>query len=287
MGYLEAENIAYEITESEAGRILNVKPSSMLPEELNGGVSVALGTVIGNAEIESIHTSHPLINAAIDHTRLSCEGQYHVCLTIADNAAEALQHRKGTRGRLALTRISHRGFEREDRLIVTAVFENAEVLQPAAAAHELLLQTCNDIKPFGEPLAVTRADLDEVVDEELFLDKSGVSRTEQESFEKAIDQLDQYMEDRILVLRRALAENTERLSQAEQKRDRVLGSDARGQADALVQRLTVDVEKLDHQLDCLTAREDEVYRRWKQHAHERRYDEPRQERLLEVEFILE
>ena len=39
---------------------------------------------------------------------------------------------------LALTRIEHRGFEREDRLKVTAVFENAEVLRPAEAAQELL-----------------------------------------------------------------------------------------------------------------------------------------------------
>ena len=70
-------------------------------------------------------------------------------------------------------------------------------------------------------------------------------------------------------------------------RDRALGPDARARAESLVQRLTAEVEALDRQLDRLTARDDDVYARWKEHAHKRRFEAPRAERLLEVEFVIE
>ena len=51
--------------------------------------------------------------------------------------------------------------------------------------------------------------------------------------------------------------------------------------------MTEELEQLDEQLQALTTRDDEVFRRWQQHAHERRYEAPQTERLLEAEFVLE
>ena len=285
LGYLTACEIPHEPADTGGSRTLRIDPSPELPCALaEHGITVALGH---SSEDESIHTAHPLIEAAIANARASCRGAYRVRFAIADDAAQSLQRRRGSRGRLALTRISYRGFEREDRLLVTAVFEDAEVLQPAAAAHELLLQSCRDLDTFDVPMAVTPDDLDEVVDEELFLDNSAVARAEQAAFEQTMDQLDQYVEDRIMVLRRARAGHAERLGPAEQKRDRALGSDARAEADQVVKRWTQAIERLDEQLGKLIAREDAVYERWKSFAHDRRYGGAEHERLLEAEFILE
>ena len=237
--------------------------------------------------IESIHSSHPLTLAAIAEARSSGSGVFRVHFEIPDDASAALQSRRGSRGRMALTRIAYRGFEREDRLRVTAVFEDAEVLQPAAAATELLLLPCEDIEVLESPLKVAQADLDEVVDEELFLDKSKAAHEEQMSFDKAMDQLDQYMEDRILIVRRNREQLLERLRGAELKRERALGPDARAKAEGVERRMAEELEQMDLQLENLTAREDEIYRRWQQHAHQRRYEAPKAERLLELEFVLQ
>jgi predicted nucleic acid-binding Zn-ribbon protein len=287
VGYFEAADIPYELGETGVRRSISVPASSRLPEPLSSGVAVALGAAHDLEEVESLHAAHPLIEAAVAEARASGAGHFSLRFRLSEDAPEVLKLRRCSRGRLALTRIEHRGFEREDRLKVTAVFENAEVLRPAEAAHELLQQPCEDAGAFDPPLALTPADLTEVVNEEIFLDHSLVAKSEQESFEKAIDQLDQYMEDRILILRRARLERAEHLLSAEKKRDRSLGPDARTRAEAALQRLSAEVEELDQQIARLTARVDDEYNRWKQHAHSRRYESPRAERLLEAEFVLE
>ena len=285
--YLTATDTPFSIIESELGKVLKIEPSTNLPQALDGGLSVAIGPAIGHEELESIHGSHPLIQAPVDEARSAGAGTFRVRFRVPDEASDTLKSHRGARGRLALTRVDYRGFEREDRLRVTAVFEDSKVLQPAAAAHELLLLPCEDIETTDPPLTVTRADLDEVVEEELFLDKSAVARKEQENFEKTMEQLDQHMEDRILIARRGRDGLLERLRQAELKRDRSLGPDPRARAENFVRRLTEELEQLDGQLQALTARDDEVYRRWQQQAHERRYQVPQTEHLLEAEFVLE
>lgn len=287
VGYLDAEGIPHERGETNGRRTITVLPSSCLPESLSAGLTVALGATHDLDEIESLHLAHPLIEAAVSEARAAGTGRFRLRFHLGSDAAEALTSRRGSRGRLALTKISHLGFEPEDRLRVTAVFENAEVLQPAEAALELLKQPCEDMDAFDPPLSLSTADLDEVVAEELFLDDAQVSQSEQENFERAIDQLDQYMEDRIVVLRRARQNRAEALREAEKRRDSALGPDARARANAAAERIGAEVEELDRQLERFVAREDRDYSRWKQYAHDRRYGSPRVERLLEAEFVLE
>ena len=194
--------------------------------------------------------------------------------------------RRGSRGRLALTRVAHRGFEREDRLCVTAVFEDAEVLKPAEAALDLVRQPCEDMAPLDTPLEVTAGHLDEVVDEEMFFDQSEIADTDQASFEATMEQLDQYLADRTLVLRRNRDRCLKRLANAERTRDSALGADSRAKADARVRQAEREVERIDTQIEELAARNDETYRRWKTHAHGRRYTAPTVTRLLTAEFVI-
>ena len=202
------------------------------------------------------------------------------------DAPPALWRRRGSRGRLALTRVACDGFEREERLRVTAVFEDAEVLRPAEAALELLRQPCTDVPPFRAPLAVTPEHLDEVVNEELFFEHGAVADAEQTNFESNMAQLDQYLADRALVLRRNRDAQLKRLANAERRRAAASGAERRNRAEADIRAIEATLRRIERESDALAARDHPVYRRWRAHAHDRRYHAPAMERLLSVEFVI-
>ena len=285
-GYLDASDVPWGADERNGLRLLHIGASRHLPTPFSQGASVALGGAPTSEGMDTLHLAHPLIKAAVAEARQLGSGAFRVRFELGHGAPAALRARRGSRGRLALTRIAHRGFEREDRLCVTAVFEDAEVLKPAEAALELVRQPCTDIAPFHAPLEVTAEHLDEVVDEEMFLDQSESAGADQASFEATMAQLDQYLADRTLVLRRNRERHLRRLANAERARDGALGADSRAKADARVRQAEQEVERIDAQIEQLAARNDQTYRRWKTHAHGRRYTAPTVARLLTAEFVI-
>ena len=286
LGYLQAHGVPHTMTQHVSRKRLKIPASPRLPEPLSAGLTVAMGRAEGLQDGESLHVAHPLVLAALDEARASGQGTFSVRFRLTENAPEVLRDRSGARGRLALTRVSYRGFEREDRLVATAVFEDAEVLRPAKAALELVQMPCEDITPPAPVLSLTPDDLDEVVDEELFFDQAKAAQAENREFEKTIDQLDQYMEDRLLVLRRTREDTTVRLQQAEEKRAAALGADARAKAEGVRRRMETELEELEAQIERLIARDDDDFRKWKTHAHQRRYEPPHAARLFSLEFVI-
>ena len=296
--YLDAIDVAWGGTERGGRRVLHIGASRRLPALIAAGTTVALGSARdsaarsdgaargGVADIGSLHLAHPLIEAAVAEARRAGAGAFRVRFHLGADAPEVLRRHRGVRGRLALTRIAYRGFEREDRLRSTAVFEDAEVLRPAAAALDLVRQRCEDVGVFDPPLAVTAEDLDEVVDEELFLDQCVAADHDRSGFESAMDQLDQHIADRMLVSRRARDRCAKRLAAAERQRDGALGADNRARAVARVGELETEIEGIDERIAQLAARDDDVYRRWKDNAHQRRFQRPETERLLTAEFVI-
>jgi hypothetical protein len=188
---------------------------------------------------------------------------------------------------VALTRVAWRSFEREDRLIVTAVLEGAEVLRPAEVATELIQQPCEDVSTFNPPISVGVTELTEIVDEELFLEQSQMSSVDQAAFDAAMDQIEQSVADRILVLQRARARAVSSRDNAQSARDSALGSEKRAAADVRVRTHEAAIEECERQIEELESRRDEQYQRWKRFAHERRYGLPRVEHLLDAEFVIE
>jgi len=286
IAYLRANEVPHTVTRQVSRKTLRIPPTVHLPAPLSEGLTVAIGQAKRLEDGESLHMAHPLVLAALDEARTAGSGSFSVRFRLTKNAPAALRNRSGARGRLALTRVSYRGFEREDRLAATAVFEDAEVLRPAAAALELVRMPCEDITPPAPALVLTPADLDEVVDEELFFDQTQATQAEGDAFEKAIDQLDQYMEDRLLVLRRAREDTSVRLRDAEEKRSAALGADARAKTEGLLRQLEAELEELDANVERLIARDDDDYGKWKTHAHKRRYEPPQAERLFDLEFVI-
>ena len=284
LGYLQAHDVPHTVTKHVSRKRLKIPASPRLPDLLAGGLTVAMGRTEGLHDGESLHVAHPLVLAALDEARAAGGGGFSVRFRLTEDAPEALRDRSGARGRLALTRVSYRGFENEDRLVATALFEDAEVLRPADAALDLVQMPCEDITPPVPALSLTQDDLDEVVDEELFFDQTQATRAEHDAFEKTIDQLDQYMEDRLLVMRRTREDTSTRLREAEEKRDAALGADARAKAEGVLRRLETDLEELETNIERLSTRDDDEYGKWKAHAHKRRYEPPRAQRLFSLEF---
>ena len=284
--YLDAEAVPWGEGEREGRKALHYGASPKLPKPLQGGGTVMIGGSRGLNGADPLHVGHPLIEAAVQSARRQCTGQYRVCFRLQPSAPAALRKHRGSRGRLALTRIHYDGFEPEQRLRATAVFEDAEVLRPADAALELLRQPCEDVAEFAQPLEVSAAHLDEVVDEELFEEQGRVANLNQQGFEQALNQLDQYLADRTLVLQRAKRQHSQHLATAERRRDTSAGADNRAKATVRVQQLEGQVEKVEKELAALASHEDETYQKWKQHAHQRRYAAPTGERLLSAEFVI-
>lgn len=284
--YLDAKNVSWGGAERAGRRVIHIQASRALPKPLAGGVSVALGPARNLGDTESLHLAHPLVVAAVEEARTAGGGHFRVRFDLAVDAPEALRRKLGRRGRLALTRVTNAGFEREDRLFATAVFEDAEVLRPAEAALDLLRQPCSEAGEFEPPLGVAADDLDEVVDEELFREQGRVAADDQANFEAAIDQLDQYLADRLLVLRREHGRQSKRLVSAERRRDAAIGAENRARAEATTRDIAGKLEELDRQIEDLLSGDDETYRRWREHAHDRRYRRPEAERLLTAEFVI-
>ena len=286
VAYLDGLRVAWGARPRNGRRVLHIAASERLPTPYQGGVSVGVGAPAGEDGMDSLHLSHTLVQAAVQHARQTGCGTFRVSFELGPDAPPALQRRRGSRGRLALTRVMHEGFEREERLRVTAVFEDAEVLRPAEAALELLRQPCSDAPPFPQPLAVAAEHLDEVVDEELFFEQSAVGETEQTNFETNMAQLDQFLADRTLVLRRNRDAQRKRLANAERQRTAATGAERRNQADARIRAIEATLEGIEREIDELAARNHPVYRRWQAHAHQRRYHAPTMERLLSAEFVI-
>ena len=284
-GFLDGSHIPWGGGERDGRRVLHIGAHQALPAPFQGGASVALGASRTLDDVDSLHLAHPLVRAAVAEARTN-GGGYRVRFELGPGAPAALHQHRSSRGRLALTRLEYRGFEREDRLRATAVFEDAQVLRPAEAALELLRQPCTDIPPFDTPLAVTEAHLDEVVDEEMFFEQGSVADTEQANFETAMAQLDRYLADRALVLRRSRERQRTRLKNAEQARSRANGAEQRARADHQLREIEHSIDRLDAQLDALAKRDDDAYDRAKVRAYERRYHAPRAERLLTAEFVI-
>ena len=284
--YWDAEAVPWGEGERAGQDVLHFGASTRLPKPFESGGTVVLGSSQGLTGADQLHVGHPLIEAAVGSARRHCAGEFRVRFRLGPAVPNALRKHRGSRGRLALTRVRYDGFEPEERLRVTAVFEDAEVLRPAEAALELLRQPCEDVAEFA-PLGVTAAHLDEVVDEELFEEQGRVAEINQQGFEQAMSQLDQYLADRTLVLRRTKSQQAQSLAAAERRREQSVGADNRAKAEERVQQLEQEIEKLDGKLAALARHEDEIYQKWKRHAHQRRYAVPTGERLLSAEFVIE
>ncbi|MCP4660370.1 MAG: hypothetical protein GY856_33635, partial [bacterium] len=287
-GYLDAAGVPFERREEEDGRVcLVIPPSPRLPEDLRQGGSVALGHARDLEDVESLHLSHPLVRAAIEEAREATRSPFCVRFDLAaDGVPETLVARRGRRGRLVVTKITYRGFEPVERLRITALLEGTDAPLPEEEARALLELAPDDVPGFDPPLDVDVDDVDDAVEEELFVDQAEVSEGEQARFERMIEQIERFVDDQMLVLRHRRQEVEERVEKARRRRDAALGGEARTQAEEELAKLQSELDEIDREIARLAARQDPDYEKCRDHAHQRRNVKPAAERLLDVEFVL-
>ncbi|HEY6722749.1 MAG TPA: SNF2-related protein [Polyangiaceae bacterium] len=300
--YLDAQGAAYEITEAavpranvakgDSGppsakvetvrRVLVVAPSERLPPPLASGLQLSLRGARREDKVEALHPAHPLMLAAAADARAATERPGSVFIKVA---APSQTLRRGQRGKLVVERVSYKSFEDFERLLTVAVLED-ETLLVGEEARALLDSPVTGRGAFDPPLDVSDELVEDALEEAMFLDQERVSGRIQEQFDRALAQLEHYVLDQILLLKRRRGTLTERIARAEEARDTAVGSTARTTAEESLKALEAELEEADGEYERLAERKDERFEEWNRKAHERRYAEPSRERLFRVEFEL-
>jgi superfamily II DNA or RNA helicase len=285
-GFLVARDVSHRRVVSHGKVRFELSSSSSLPDGWREGGTVGIGHAKDLGEADPLHLGHPLVRAAIEEAREATKQLFCVAWSLDNTAPEKLKDNRGKRGWLVLIRVRYQGFESMDRLLPIVVLEGETTPLDPIAAGWLLDQPPRDRPPFAHPLDLQTV-LEDAIEEIVFADQAEVSEIEQQRFERSLEQIERYVEDQLLVLRRRLRAATSALCTAEDRRDSVLGSDARGEAEECVRKVQKEIDELEIQMERLQNRDDAEYERWRERAHLRRYRPPATTRLLDVEFILE
>ena len=287
-GYLQAQKIPHERRE-EGGRIFyDVKPSDALPEELREGVRAAVGHAKDLGDVEPLHLGHGLIAAAVEEARSASQGGFSLRYDVGSAPqplADKLAPHQGSRGRLVVTKVRYAGFEPFERLLATVTLESGTDL-PQEAAEALLSLNPESVGPLEPPLSLSPEDIDDAIEEAIFVDQDEVSQEVHERFERSIEQLERFLDDQVVIKRRKRLGVAKRLLDAQHRAQTSMGDALRTKAEADEKELQGELDELDSVISKLESREDPRYQRWRERAHQRRYDPPEITRLVEADVVI-
>jgi hypothetical protein len=277
-GYLASRKGTFARS-SENGRVL-----FELDENFDLGVDVGdmrrfvTGDSRGVEDAQSLNLTHPLVHAALDYARRWDGGS--VELLIPEGAAPELAELSGHQGVLSVVRVDYGGFEPVQRLVAASIIDGRP-MDPALAARVSRLDA-REVPPLA--LEWDPALLADVVEEACFVDQQDVEPTEQAHFERAVGQLERYVEDKALVTRRELSGVIAKRKAAQDRLAGIVGASARAKVDFEVRELADREAVLAARIEGLESREDEVYRKWRDEYHTRRYQPPSVTLLFQVTF---
>jgi hypothetical protein len=282
LAWLDASAIPYQRSEVAGEELLQVGSSPMLPEELRDGLTAAIGA---SKEHLSLNLNHPLVLAAVADAR-ALPARMSARIELPEDAPDELRRLAGQSGRMRLVRLSFDGFEKVDLLAPILLFDGGQLLPLPLA--ELLLRG----RMREGPMLETGADhgslgddaLQDAVDETLFAVQAAVDGDEQKRFERAAQQADRYVEDRLLVLRNRRRSLMEKLDASRLRRDGATGSVARSEIEQQLFQLETDLTEVDGSIDRLERRDDPTFRRYQEHIHRRRYTPPRVQPLFDLDL---
>jgi ERCC4-related helicase len=281
LDYLNALSIPYRLEDATHEKILRVAPSPSLPVELENGITAAIGA---SKEHTSLSMSHPLVLAAVADAKAQPPRTSATVRPPAD-APDELRQLAGKRGRLRLFRLSFDGFERIELLVPIFMLENGQVL-PQPLAEMLLRGAMRDSTAPSIP-SISDDALQDAAEEALFSIQSSVDAEEQKRFQRAVQQADRFIEDRLMVLRRRRQTLQEKIDATRARRDGAIGSTARSEAERSLLAVETALTEVDGAVERLENREDETFQRYLEHIHQRRYTPPRVDQLFDLDLEVE
>ncbi|MBK7077262.1 MAG: DEAD/DEAH box helicase family protein [Myxococcales bacterium] len=282
VSYLETEGISHRL-ERRAGVVeLAVDGSPALPLALREGTACLIGDPSPGTPLAPLHLGHPLVAAALAATRAGALGRrFAVRVEARDDDARAL---RGRHGRLRLVRVVTRGFEVSERLLAVVLLDGDDTPLPPDFALRLLDGPMKDAPARPERAAPTDAALTDAVDEVLFHDTGAAGAHEQPRFERTLEQIERFVNDRVLLLERQRAQALERLGKAQAARETAMGAEQRARVERALVAAQTDLDRFDAEIARLRAGDDENYQRWRRHTEARRYAKPEVEHLLDAEL---
>lgn len=285
-GFLLALNVPHRRFAVNGNIRFELSASDRLPDGWRNGGIVAIGEARNLEDADALHLGHPLVQAAVTEARDATCTQSPVAWILDNSAPRELLAHKGKRGRLILVRIRYEGFERVDRLIPIALLEG-ELSPLSSDSASWLLDRQPHNKPGLSKVEIESFVVEDAVEELAFTDQVEVSGEEQAPFERNLEQLERYVEDQLLVLRRRLSAARQSLLAAQDKRESALGAELRSQAEARVRSIQEGIDAIDKEVARLETRDDADYQKWRRRVQQRRDRPPQIHRLLDVEFVLE
>jgi hypothetical protein len=280
LGYLDGNSVPYERVKVGDADLLRVGPASSLPNDLCEGITAAVGA---SKEHISLHLRHPLVVAAVADARATTSPMT-AAVALPTGAPDALRRLVGKRGRLRLVKVSFDGFEPIELLVPVVVLEGGEMLD-GQSGDALLRARMREFASSGASIA--EEVLAEAVDETLFTLSSSVDSAEREQFERAQRQAERFLEDRLLVLRRRRGALAERCAEAMRKRDSATGSESRSEAELALASAGVALAEVDGAIHRLEQHDDDTFRAFQEHIHQRRYAQPRVDHLFDLDLVIE
>jgi hypothetical protein len=269
--YLESSGIPHRRDEMDGRIQLDVN-----------GARFVIGSAKGLEDVEPLHLGHSLVNAAIEDSRQASTRVNAIRIDVA-NAPPGLREMRGRRGRLVVAKVGYAGFEPVDRLIILAAV-NRRMLDPALAREliNLPMETAGARVSSGAPDEL----IEDALDEAVFLDQEEVENGERTRFDAVLGRLERSVEDRVLILRRRLAEVERRKKSVVVERDKALSVDTREAVEHKLRKADAECGELEMAIVDLEQRTEEAYRTRRDTLTHRRTSAPLVERLVDVEFEL-
>jgi hypothetical protein len=128
------------------------------------------------------------------------------------------------------------------------------------------------------------AGLEDAVEDAVLENQAATAVSDRNRFEYMLGQLDRYVEDQVLLLRRKRAVMEERIDEAERRRERALTAAARANEDEAIRHYQRQIQHLGDRIAALEKGNDPDYQLWRARLHERRFRKPEVQRILEAEF---
>ncbi len=280
LGYLDGNSVRYDRVKLDDADLLRVAPASSLPGDLCKGITAAVGA---SKKHTSLHLRHPLVVAAVADARATTSPMT-VTVSLPTGSPDALRRLVGKRGRLRLVKVSFNGFEPVELLVPLVVLEGGEMLDVQSG--DALL--CASMRESAGPGAsIAEEVLADAVDETLFTLLSSVDSAEHAQFERAQRQAERFLDDRLLVLRRRRGALAERCAEAKRKRDGATGSASRSDAERTLAVAGAVLDEVEAAIHRLEEHDDDTFRAFQEHIHQRRYTQPRVDHLFDLDLVIE
>lgn len=275
VGFLRSRGIGY----TQHGNLLELQEQEGLPPEMGEHLTACVGET-EDPSVERLHVAHPWVREAVAHVREAAPESASVRIR---ECGDTELH--GMRGRLAAMHIRYPGFEPIEHVVLVGLAQGRDELLTREQAAALIDAEIVDAPEVAR--TIDEADMDDAIDEAIFEDREPQTREAQKRFERTIGQVERFVEDRILVLRRQRDQLVASQRSAEERRDAAVGAEARSKAEQSLRSVAEELDGVLARLNRLQARDDDAYERWRQQAHDRRFEAPTWTRLFDVDFEVE